>query len=355
MKIATVIGARPQFIKCAPLSRELRKNHQEIIIHTGQHYTYEMNRVFFRELSIPEPDYNLQAGSGSHGAQTGAMLIKLEKILMEEKPDMALVYGDTNSTLAGALAAVKLQIDIGHVEAGLRSFDRTMPEEINRIVTDHCSNYLFCPTITAVNNLKREGAAGEIQLTGDVTVDVLGDSIEAARRSSVLEQLGLESKRYLLATIHRQSNTDHEPDLRSIVEALLEIEEDTVFPLHPRTEKYLKAYGLYDKLAEQVRLIKPLGYLDFLKLLSSARKILTDSGGIQKEAYILGVPCITLRENTEWVETVENGWNILVGTDKEKIAQTVRYFKPHGEPTEIFGRDVSANISRIISRNEPVN
>ena len=352
MKIVTVVGARPQFIKCAPLSRELRKNHREIIIHTGQHYDYEMDRVFFRELSIPEPDYNLQVGSGRHGAQTGTMLIKLGEILMQEKPDLVFVYGDTNSTLAGALAAVKLRINIAHVEAGLRSFDRAMPEEINRIVTDHCSDYLFCPTKTAVTNLEREGIAGEIHLTGDVTADVLGDSIEVARRSPVLENLGLENKAYLLVTIHRQGNTDYESKLRNIVEALLAMDEDIVFPLHPRTEKYLKAYGLYDKLREHVRLIKPLGYLDFLKLMSSARKILTDSGGIQKEAYILGVPCITLRENTEWVETVENGWNILVGTDKEKIVRTVREFEPHGEPPEVFGRAASINISRIINRKE---
>lgn len=352
MKIATVIGARPQFIKSVPLSRELRKNHQEILIHTGQHYDYEMDQVFFQELSIPEPDYNLQAGSGRHGAQTSAMLIKLEAILIQEKPDLVLVYGDTNSTLAGALAAVKLHINIAHVEAGLRSFDRTIPEEINRIITDQCANYLFCPTKTAVTNLEREGVAGQIHHTGDVTVDVLGDSIEAARRSPVLEHLGLENERYLLATVHRQSNTDDEPKLRNIVEALLEIDEDIVFPLHPRTEKYLKAYGLFDKLREYIRLIKPLGYLDFLKLMSSAREILTDSGGIQKEAYILSVPCITLRETTEWIETVENGWNILVGTDKERIIKTVREFEPHGEPPEVFGRGASVKISRIINRQE---
>ena len=352
MKIVTVIGARPQFIKCAPLSRELRKNHREILVHTGQHYDYEMDRVFFQELSIPEPDYNLQVGSRRHGAQTGAMLIEVEKILVQEKPELVIVYGDTNSTLAGALAAVKLQIDIGHVEAGLRSFDRTMPEEINRIVTDHCSDYLFCPTKTAVANLEKERVAGQVHLTGDVTVDVLSASIESAQRSPVLEKLGLKSKGYLLVTIHRQSNTDCESNLRNIVEALLETDEDIVFPLHPRIEKYLKAYGLYDKLRENVRLIKPLGYLDFLKLMSNARKILTDSGGIQKEAYILGIPCITLQENTEWVETVENGWNILAGTDRERIIRTVQEFDPHGEPAEVFGRDTSANISRIINRKE---
>jgi len=352
MKIATVIGARPQFIKCAPLSRELRKSHQEIIIHTGQHYDYELDRVFFQELSIPEPDYNLQAGSRTHGAQTGEMLIKLEPILIREKPELVLVYGDTNSTLAGALAAVKLRINIAHVEAGLRSFDRTMPEEINRIVVDCCSDYLFCPTKTAVANLKKENVTGRIHLTGDVTVDAISDNIEAARRSRVLEHLGLESKRYLLATIHRQGNTDYEPNLRSIVEALLEIDEDIVFPLHPRTEKYLKTCRLYDKLKGNIRLIKPLGYLDFLKLMSNARKILTDSGGIQKEAYILSVPCITLRDNTEWVETVENGWNILVGTNKERIINAVREFEPQGEPVSVFGRDACVNIARIISRDD---
>ncbi|MFC1988442.1 non-hydrolyzing UDP-N-acetylglucosamine 2-epimerase [Chloroflexota bacterium] len=351
MKIVSVIGARPQFIKCAPLSRELRKLHQEIIIHTGQHYDYDMDKVFFDEMAIPEPDYNLEVGSGTHGAQTGEMLKKIEQILMKEKPDLVLVYGDTNSTLAGALATVKLQIKIGHVEAGLRSFDKTMPEEINRILTDHCSDYLFCPTTTSVDNLKKEGIDGSVHLTGDIMVDALEYNKDAAERSGILGKLGLEARQYLVATVHRQSNTDSETNLRNIVDACMEIDEVIVFPLHPRTEKYLKAYGLYERLQEKVRLIKPLGYLDFLKLMNNARRILTDSGGIQKEAYILGVPCITLRENTEWVETVEDGWNVLVGVDKERIVKMAREFEPAGEQRNLFGQGACKNIIEILGSN----
>ncbi len=351
MKIVSVIGARPQFIKCAPLSRELRKVHQEIIIHTGQHYDYELDKVFFDELAIPAPDYNLGAGSGTHGAQTGEMLKKTEQILTQEKPDLVIVYGDTNSTLAGALAAVKLQIKIAHVEAGLRSFDKSMPEEINRILTDHCSDLLFCPTQTAVDNLKRENISGSIYLTGDVMVDALAYNKDAAERSGILENLGLKSKQYLVLTIHRQSNTDNETNLRTIVEACLEIDDTIVFPLHPRTEKYLKAYGLYDKLQKKVKLTRPLGYLDFLKLMNHSRRILTDSGGIQKEAYILGVPCVTLRDNTEWVETVQDGWNVLVGVDKAQIDKMAREFEPTGEQRNVFGHDACKKIARAISKS----
>jgi len=350
MKIASIIGARPQFIKCAPLSRELRKLHQEILIHTGQHYDYELDRVFFDELAIPKPEYNLGVGSGTQGAQTGEMLTKIEKVLMQEKPDLVLVYGDTNSTLAGALAGVKLHIRIAHVEAGLRSFDKTMPEEINRLLTDHCADLLFCPTPAAVDNLKREGVSGSISLTGDVMVDALSQNRVAAERSLILEKLGLESKLYLLVTIHRQSNTDNEQNLRRIVEACLEIDEKIIFPVHPRTEKYLKMYGIYNKLLEKIQVIKPLGYLDFLKLMNNARKILTDSGGIQKEAYILGIPCITLRDSTEWVETVAGGWNVLVGVDKERIIQMAQEFEPDSKKRDIFGRDVSIKIARIINK-----
>ncbi|HUV45624.1 MAG TPA: UDP-N-acetylglucosamine 2-epimerase (non-hydrolyzing) [Dehalococcoidia bacterium] len=348
MKIASIIGARPQFIKYAPLSRELRKLHQEIIIHTGQHYDYEMDRVFFDELEIPKPGYNLEVGSGTHGYQTGEMLRRIEGVLVTENPDLVLVYGDTNSTLAGALAAVKLQIKVGHVEAGLRSFDKTMPEEINRVLTDHCSDYLFCPTQTAADNLKREGIVRGVYVTGDVMVDALLYNKEIAERSNILDRLGLESNKYLVSTIHRQANTDYEENLRSIVDAYCEIDEIIVFPLHPRTEKFLKEYGLYGRLTEKVKLTEPLGYLEFLKLLSHAMKVLTDSGGIQKEAYILKVPCITLRDNTEWVETVEDGWNVLVGVDKERIVRMAREFQPNGEQRNIFGQDACQEISKAI-------
>lgn len=331
---------------------ELRKLNQEIIIHTGQHYDYDMDKVFFDELGIPKPDYHLGAGSGTHGAQTGKMLTDIERILMKEKPDWVLVYGDTNSTLAGALAAVKLHIKIAHVEAGLRSFDKTMPEEINRVLTDHCSALLFCPTGTAVDNLKREGITWSVCLTGDVMVDALANNKDAAERSEILETLGLETKQYLVVTIHRQSNTDSETNLRSIVEACLEIDEPIVFPLHPRTEKYLRSYGLYEKLQGKVKLIKPLGYLDFLKLENHARRILTDSGGIQKEAYILGVPCVTLRDNTEWVETVQDGWNVLAGVDKGTIVTMAQEFEPTGKKKNIFGQDACKIITGLINQHK---
>jgi len=348
MKIASIVGARPQFIKCAQLSKELRKSHQEIIIHTGQHYDYEMDKVFFDELEIPEPDYNLGVGSGTHGEQTGEMLKKIERVLIQEKPDLVLVYGDTNSTLAGALSAAKLQIKVGHVEAGLRSFDKLMPEEINRVLTDHCSDYLFCPTQTAVDNLKREGIVRGVYLTGDVMVDALLHNKETAERSEILSKLGLESKKYMVATIHRQSNTDCEQSLTSIVDAFCEIDEIIVFPLHPRTEKLLKEYGLYGRLRDKVKLTKPLGYLDFSKLLNHAKRILTDSGGIQKEAYILGVPCITLRDNTEWVETLQGGWNVLAGTNEKNILQSVKNSAPLENQAAIFGEGAAKMIAEII-------
>ena len=329
MKTATVVGARPQFIKMTPVSKELRKHFNEIVIHTGQHYDYEMNKIFFDELKIPEPDYHLGVGSGPHGYQTGEMLKRIEEVLMKEKPNLVLVYGDTNSTLAGALAGAKLHIKVGHVEAGMRSFDRSMPEEINRILTDRCSDLLFCSTRTAVENLKKEGITNGVYLTRDVMVDSLLYNLEIAEsKSAILNDSDLKSKEYLVATIHRASNTDNKENLKNIVDAFSTVEETIVFPVHPRTEKFLREYGLHDKLKASIKLVKPLGYLDFLKLMNHAKKIITDSGGIQKEAYILKVPCITLRENTEWVETVEDGWNVLVGANKGKIVKMVNGFNP---------------------------
>jgi UDP-N-acetylglucosamine 2-epimerase (non-hydrolysing) len=327
MRIASVVGVRPQFVKASVVSKELRKNNEEVLIHTGQHYDYEMDKIFFEELNIPEPDYYLGVGSGSHGRQTGEMLRKIEEILLSEKPDLVLTYGDTNSTLAGALAASKLGIKNAHIESGLRSFDRSMPEEINRILTDHCSDILFCPTKNAVDNLKREGITENVFLTGDVMVDSLLFNKELAEaRSSILSDLNLKSKDYLVATIHRASNTDNKENLQNIVEAFQELNENIVFPIHPRTEKLLKNYGLYDSLNSSVILTEPLGFLDFIKLMNHAKMILTDSGGVQKEAYILQVPCVTLRDNTEWVETIEDGWNVLVGCNKNNIVKTVEGF-----------------------------
>jgi len=353
MKIASIVGVRPNFIKIAPVSKELRKEFDEVLIHTGQHYDYEMNRIFFNELNIPEPDYHLGVGSGSHSYQTGEMLKRIEKVLIKEKPDIVLVYGDTNSTLAGALAAVKLHIKVGHVEAGLRSFDRKMPEEINRVLTDHCSDLLFCPTKTAVENLKSEGIIGGVYLTGDVMVDALKENINIAeKKSKILKKLNLKRKSYYLATIHRAENTDNFNRLKNIVDAFCKI-ENLVFPCHPRTERSLKKFGLWDMLQSTVNIIKPVGYLDMLVLEKNAYKILTDSGGVQKEAYILKVPCITLRENTEWVETVEDGWNILVGANWEMIIRIIKEFNPNGEQRNVFGDGkASKNIVDIIKDTE---
>jgi UDP-N-acetylglucosamine 2-epimerase (non-hydrolysing) len=339
MKILSVIGARPQFIKAAPLSRILRKKHTEVLVHTGQHYDPEMSDVFFKELNIPEPDYNLGIGSGLHGEQTGKMLTEIEKLLIKEEPNLVLVYGDTNSTLAGALAASKLHISMAHVEAGLRSFDKTMPEEINRILTDHVSDLLFCPTETAITNLKNEGITNGVYNVGDVMMDALQYNIKIAeKKSTILDDLNLSSKDFMVATIHRASNTDDIENLSSIVEAFCSVDENIVLPIHPRTEKSLKQYDLWNRLCEKVKVISPVGYLDMLNLMANSKKILTDSGGVQKEAYMLGVPCITMRENTEWVETVADGWNILVGADHEKIVDAINEFEGADVRGDVFGK-----------------
>jgi len=352
MKIASIVGARPQFIKASPVSKELRKVYHEILIHTGQHYDFELSQLFFDELGIPEPAYNLDVGSFTQGEQTGRMLMEIEKVLLKEKPDFVLVYGDTNSTLAGALASAKLHIPTGHVEAGLRSYDKSMPEEINRVLTDHCSDLLFSPTKTAVNNLKKEGIEKGVYLTGDVMVDALVYNKEIAEeKSNIIDKLSLTSKQYLVATIHRASNTDNENNLENIVDAFCKVDETVVFPAHPRTVKKLKEYGSYEKLYKHVKLIKPLGYLSFLKIMNHAKKIMTDSGGVQKEAYILKVPCLTLRENTEWVETVEDVWNVLVGSDREKIIKAVKGFEANRVQRNVFGDGkASEKIVEVIGR-----
>ncbi|MDI9633255.1 MAG: UDP-N-acetylglucosamine 2-epimerase (non-hydrolyzing) [Methanolinea sp.] len=350
MKIATIVGARPQFIKCAPLSRELRREHTEVLIHTGQHYDPEMSDVFFEELSIPEPDYNLGIGSGPHGAQTGRMLSAIEEVLLREEPDLVLVYGDTNSTLAGALAAAKIRIPVAHVEAGLRSFDRAMPEEINRVVADHLSDLLFCPTETAVRNLAREGITRGVHLTGDVMVDALEyNRARAAETSRVLSWFGLQPGGYLVLTVHRPANTDSEIRMEAILAALRESGMPVLFPVHPRTRRALEEHGLWQRMPGNVIATAPLGYLDMLHAMACARKILTDSGGIQKEAYLLGVPCITLRDTTEWIETVRDGWNVLVGADRGKIADAIRHFSPSEERGMVFGEPgASRRIAGII-------
>ena len=354
MKIVSIVGARPQFIKCAPVSRELRRVHEEILVHTGQHYDHGMSEVFFEELAIPKPDYNLGIGSGTHGRQTGAMLGAIEDVLQKEEPDVVLVYGDTNSTLAGALAAAKLHILVAHVEAGLRSFDRRMPEEVNRVLTDHASDLLFCPTETAARNLAVEGVTEGVFLVGDVMCDAMEyNRAIAEERSRVLEEVGVQPGGYLVVTVHRPSNTDSRENMAAIFGALGEAERPVVFPVHPRTRKYLGEYGLLERMPENVQVVEPLGYLDMLRLMAHAEKILTDSGGVQKEAYMLGVPCITLRENTEWVETVEAGWNVLVGAERESIIDAIRHFSPESQQKEIFGSgNASALIGEILTRRQ---
>ncbi len=346
MKIATIVGARPQFIKCAPVSRELRKVARECLIHTGQHYHDNMSEVFFRDLDLPSPDYNLGVGSGPHGAQTGAMLKLIEEVLIEERPEYVLVYGDTNSTLAGALVAAKLHIPIAHVEAGLRSFNRRMPEEINRVMTDHLSTLLFCPTATAIKNLAREGITQGVHRPGDVMYDALLQFVEIAKqRSTILSDLHLNAREYLLATIHRPDNTDLEENLENILTALRDIGEPVIFPVHPRTRQGLTRIGFDNGQSgsKNLQFVRPLGYLDMLMLEQNARLILTDSGGVQKEAYFLGVPCITLRSETEWVETVETGWNVIVGANRARILNAVNGRQwPQETPPPLFGNGRAA-------------
>jgi UDP-GlcNAc3NAcA epimerase len=355
MKIVSIVGARPQFIKAAALSRELRRQHQEVLVHTGQHYDYEMSGIFFDGLGIPQPEVNLGVGSGSHGSQTGAMLSKIEEVLVAERPEWVVVYGDTNSTLAGALAASKLHFPVAHVEAGLRSFNRRMPEEINRIVTDHLSNLLFCPSDTAVTHLAAEGITGNVHLVGDIMLDVVNWARERllARPSEILKNLGLEGKGYLLVTVHRSENTDDPKRLADILTALGDLDERVVFPVHPRARKALTAGEC--RLSPQVRLIDPVGYLDMVDLTRSARLILTDSGGLQKEAYWHGVPCVTLRDETEWVETVAAGWNTLTGSDHDRIVEAARTFAPPPTRPPLYGDGRTAALCvSILEQTSPL-
>jgi UDP-GlcNAc3NAcA epimerase len=313
MKIVTVLGARPQFIKAAAVSRRLREQTgvREILVHTGQHYDDNMSDVFFRELDLPAPAYDLGVGSGSHGSQTGRMLERIEEVLLKERPEIVLVYGDTNSTLAGALTAAKLHIPVAHVEAGLRSFNRMMPEEINRVIADHVSRWLFAPTHTAVENLAREGLTGErVALVGDVMYDV---AIAVRDRVGSVDRWGLMPGQYLLATIHRAENTDDPNRLAAIFNGLTAASQrlPVVLPVHPRTRAAMKQADIGDA-EKRLRLIDPVGFLDMVCLEKNARLIVTDSGGVQKEAFFHRVPCVTLRDETEWVELIELAWNRLV-------------------------------------------
>jgi UDP-N-acetylglucosamine 2-epimerase len=336
MRIVTVVGNRPQFVKAAAVSRLLRQRVDELIVHTGQHYDDELSRVFFEELSVPAPDRELDAGGGTNTAQTARILGALEPVLAELSPSLVLVYGDTNSTLAGALAASQGGIATGHVEAGMRSFDRSMPEELNRVLTDHASELLLCSTETAMRNLANEGVRGESHLVGDVMADVsLAFRDIAEERSQILDELGLDPGSYLVVTAHRAGNVDRPERLEKLVELLAAMPQPVVFPVHPRTRRRLEDAGLMERLAD-VRVVAPLGYLDFLKLARHARAVLTDSGGVQKEAYLLGVPCITLRDTTEWVETVESGWNVLVDLDAEAALAALGRELPAERP-ELYG------------------
>jgi UDP-N-acetylglucosamine 2-epimerase len=342
MQILSVVGNRPQFIKSAPLSLALRNRTEEIVLHTGQHYDHELSQVFFDELGLEPPKHRLEAGSGSHAEQTARMLPGIEAAVVAEKPDLVLVYGDTNSTLAGALAASKLRVRVAHVEAGLRSFDRTMPEELNRVLVDRVSTLLLAPSDTAVANLKDEGITEGVHEVGDVMLDAnLRLAPIARKRSEALELAGVEAGAYALVTVHREANTK-EPALGRIVEALNALEEPVVFPLHPRTAAAIESQGL--GLAGHVHPRPPAGYLDFAALASQARVILTDSGGVQKEAYWYQVPCTTLRENTEWVETVEAGWNRLVGTDPDAIVTAAREAARGPEHPSLYGDGHAADL-----------
>jgi len=343
LKPAFVFGTRPEIIKLAPVIRAFeRKGIEPLIIHTGQHYDYEMSKIFLEELELHKIDYHLEVGSGTQAYQTGIAMIKIEEVLMEEKPDVTLVQGDTNTVLAGALASVKLRIPVAHVEAGLRSFDRTMPEEINRILADHASEILFAPTEDAKKNLEREGIVEGVYVVGNTIVDaVLQNSEIAERKSRILETLGLEPKEYALLTAHRAENTDSEENLKKLVEIIESLPIPVVYPVHPRTEKRLKSFGLWERLEakEHVVLTKPLGYLDFLKLQKNAKFVLTDSGGVQEESIILNVPCLTLRYNTERPETIKAGGNVLVGLEKDRV---LCYVDKLLNDEEFYGRMASA-------------
>jgi UDP-N-acetylglucosamine 2-epimerase len=330
MKILIVVGARPQFIKLAPLVRQLPGRFPTVVVHTGQHYDDGMSGRFFRELELPEPDYHLGVGSGPHGAMTGRMLERIEETLLAEGPDLVLVLGDTNSTLAGALAAAKLKIPVAHVEAGLRSFNRDMPEEINRVLADHLSEILFAPTPTAVANLEREGITRGVHLVGDIMLDASREALERAPEQEV------PAGDYLVLTLHRAENTDVPERLAGVLEALRDSPIPVLFPCHPRTLKVLEERGWKDDLGA-VRLMEPVGHAQMLCLVRGARAVLTDSGGLQKEAYFLATPCLTLRQETEWVESVEAGWNRLVGTDPGRIRQALQELSVPARHPPLYG------------------
>jgi UDP-N-acetylglucosamine 2-epimerase (non-hydrolysing)/UDP-GlcNAc3NAcA epimerase len=339
VRILTVVGNRPQFIKAAAVSGPLRARHEEILVHTGQHHDDSLSRVFFTELGLERPEHELGIAGGSNTSQTARMLAALEPLLLDVKPDATLVYGDTNSTLAGALAAAQARIPVVHVEAGMRSFDRTMPEELNRVLTDHLSELLLCPSNTAAANLRAESVAGDVEVVGDVMVDVALRWLPDARANrEIPAAYGLQPGSYLLLTAHRAGNVDDPERLRALVELVLALPAPVLFPVHPRTRARLRDAGLLEQLerSDGLTLTEPLGYFEFSALLRDARAVLTDSGGVQKEAYLAGVPCVTLRANTEWIETVETHWNTLVDLDPIAALAAVEREPPASRP-ELYG------------------
>jgi len=339
LSVISVVGARPQFIKAAPVSRALRERHDEILVHSGQHYDYAMSDVFFEQLGIPKPDFNLAVGSGSHARQTGEMLPMLEELFAEKNPDLVLIYGDTNTTLAAGLAAAKLGIPVAHVEAGLRSFNRAMPEEINRVVVDHLSELLLCPTTTSVANLKAEGINNGVHLVGDVMLDTARFFAESLDPTATLSKYGVEVGKYYFATVHRAGNSDNEARLSGIIRAFARLEHPVRWAVHPRTTANLDMFGLTEKVEADTNIltVPPVSYIETVSLLSSSAGLLTDSGGMQKEAYFFAVPCVTLREETEWVETVELGWNTLVGSDEEKIVSATAEMTLPADRPDVYG------------------
>lgn len=358
IKIISVAGARPQFIKTEVISRAIsvhnvyrpKQKIRHIIIHTGQHYDDNMSNIFFRQLKIPRPKYNLKVGSAPQGEQTAKMLIKIEKILLSENPNIVLTYGDTNSALAAALAAVKLNIPVAHVEAGLRSYNRRMPEENNRVIIDHLSDFCFCPNRAAIKNLEIEGIRRHVYITGDVMNDAVQYYIKhAENRSDVLRRLNLKRKKYYLATVHRPYNTDSKSNLHNIIQALSRLELPVIFPIHPRTRKLIFRHA--SLLMGKITVINSVSYFDMLVLEKQARAVLTDSGGMQKEAYILGTPCITMRSETEWTQTVTEGWNTVTGANRDRIMEAVHKPHPSGTRKRIFGNGAAGNrIIQILLR-----
>jgi UDP-GlcNAc3NAcA epimerase len=354
MQVVTLVGNRPQFVKAAAVSRALRERHEEVLVHSGQHYDDELSAVFFRELGVPAPDHELGVGSAPDGEQIGRIMHAFEPVAKDAAPDVVLVYGDTNTTLAGALSCARLRVPLAHVEAGMRSFDHSMPEERNRVLTDHLSDLLLCSTEVAVANLEREGVTAGVELVGDVMADVaLAMAPLARERSRARDELGVQAGRYLLVTAHRAGNVDDEATLAQLVELLLALPLPAVFPVHPRTRARLADAGALERLGrrDSLMLTPPLGYLDFLALLQEAAAVVTDSGGVQKEAYLAGVPCVTLRDTTEWTETVELGWNRLVGLDTQQaLAALDGLERPAARPQLYGGGRAGAHMIEALER-----